>query len=143
MGGIPSEEGGDRFPPLPRQIAGFGGIWAAAAAGDAPGCVLVGVEGGEWEGGGGRGPRGPWSLALSRQPAWRDKLCRANACGATRSPTSALTWRKASSAGHRGGFVAPDALVRQRLTIAPMPLARPNRLQHANKTRIGLNLKYY
>jgi len=39
--------------------------------------------------------------------------------------------------------VAPHALARQRLSVAPCGLARPNGLCPANKNQYGLNLKYY
>ena len=62
MRGIPSGEGGDRFPLLPpTKIAGFGGIWAAAALATRLGDALVGRVEEEW---GGRGPARAQVFAL-------------------------------------------------------------------------------
>jgi len=76
MGAIPSGKGGERFPQLsPTQKAGFGGIWAVGLPA-ARTCYCSGRGGvRERKGGWGRrGRRGPRTLALSRQPAWRDRL---------------------------------------------------------------------
>ena len=49
MEGIPSEEGGDRFPPLPPpKIAGFGEDLAGGGGSNAPGGALDGSEEEEW-----------------------------------------------------------------------------------------------
>ena len=75
MGAISSGKGGERFPQLSRpQKAGFGGIWGVGRAA-ATTCYCSGRGGvRERKGGWGRrGRRGPWIMALSRQPAWRDR----------------------------------------------------------------------
>ena len=56
--------------------------------------------------------------------------CRASACGATGSATSAPPWRSAGSGRQRGHPVAPHAMARQRLAVAPGQVARPNGLWH-------------
>ena len=54
MGGIPSGEGGDRFPlllpPSPPKSPDLGGDLAVGDGGDAPGGALHGSEEEEWEG---------------------------------------------------------------------------------------------
>ena len=79
MGAIPSEKGGERFPHSPPKcrIWGEGGRPAATP-------WRRSDRGGVRErkrGWGRRGRRGPRTLALSRQPVWRD-----NACGVTGWP---------------------------------------------------------
>ena len=74
IGAIPSGKGGERFPQLfSPQKAGFGGMGGAAAGGDP---WTSSGRGGVRERKGGWGRRGwrPRTLALSRQPAWRDRL---------------------------------------------------------------------
>ena len=89
-------EGWGTFPPTsPPPNAGFGGVWAAAAGGDALGGGLVGSGAGkEREGGGeetGAGP-GHWpcrasphgATGLSRQCMRRDRLSHVSASVAER-----------------------------------------------------------
>jgi len=75
MGAIPSGKGGERFPQLQtNQKAGLRGIWGVGRPAATTYCCSGrgGVR--ERKGGWGRrGRRGPRILALSRQPAWRDR----------------------------------------------------------------------
>ena len=66
-------KGWEMFPPTPPQNAGFGGDLGGPAATRWRRAAQGGVR--ERKGGWGRrGRRGPMTLALSRQPAWRDRL---------------------------------------------------------------------
>ena len=90
MGAIPSGKCGERFPHPKGRIWRDPGVGRPAAMT----CCCSG-QGGvrERKGGWGRrGRRGPWILALSRQPAWRDReghiiaglgICRASGVGTT------------------------------------------------------------
>ena len=69
--------------------------------------------------------------------------CHASACGATGRSTSAPTRRSAGSGRQRVHPVAPHVLARQRLSVAPGKVARPNGLFPANKNQYELKLKYY
>ena len=114
------------FPPSKRRM---GGIWRAAAD--------------PWRsrgrGGGGKEREGGGEGACAGSGHWP---CCASACGATGTATSSPPWRSAGSDRQRGHPVAPHALARQWLTIAPVQVARPNGLRLVNKKQYGLNLKY-
>ena len=121
-------------PSKTPDLEGMGGLSGGGA---------VGRKRGKKGGWGRRGWRGPMILALSRQPARRDKTCRATTCGATDPNTSAPTWRRSRSQRQRGTHVAPPGLARQRLIVARVRMARPNGLCRANKMATRLKLKYY
>ena len=137
-------EGWGTFLPIPPpKMTDLRGIWGAAAGGDALGGPLVGWS----ERKKGRvGEKGlPWAhdIGFVAPALMARQYFRAIACGATGRATSSLTWHSAGSSRQRGHPVAPHALARQRLSVAPGQLARPNRLLFANKNHYGLNLKYY
>ena len=129
------ERVGIDFPLLlPPQIAGFGGIWAAAA-----------LWSGGWrksgEGGEEGGLRGP------RYLPWRDKPLVAPVHVARQRrhvivPVSAAVAHRSIEL-QRVTAVAPHALARQRPTVVPIAVARPNGLWRKNKMTTGLKLKYY
>ena len=76
MGAIPSGKGGERFPPLfPSKTPDLGGIWGGRwpAASPWTRSARGGLREGK-RGWGRRGRRGPRTLALSRQPAWRNNI---------------------------------------------------------------------
>ena len=121
----------------PPKSPDFGGICPAAAEATRLGAALVGSEEEEWEGGGGRGPARAQVLALSRQPAWRNKPIVAPVHVARQrchiiAPVSAVVAPRCLEC-LRGSPVAPHALARQRLLVTPGALARPNGLRGANK----------
>ena len=141
MRAIPSGKGGERFPPLPPN-AGFGGIWGGGWR-----RPLDALWSGWSEGRKGRmGEKRParaQDIGLVAPARMARQACRASACGATGRATSSPSRRSAGSGCQRGHTVAPHALARQRLSVAPCGLARPNGLCLANKNQYGLNLKYY
>ena len=86
MGAIPSGKGGERFPQLPPK-GRIWGIWGVGRPAATTYCCSGrgGVR--ERKGGWGRrGRRGPRILALSRQPAWRDRLVAAVHVARQRGP---------------------------------------------------------
>jgi len=116
---------------------GFGGRRRRLAG------ALVGEEEGKKGRGGEKGlPRAQY-IGLVAPARMARQACRASACGATGSATSAPLWRSASSGRQRGHPVAPHAVAWQRLAVAPGQVARPNGLWGANKIWYRLNLKYY
>ena len=143
MGAIPSGKGGERFPvlfPLKNLILGGSGGWRRLPA------TLDALWSGWSDGRKGRvGERGPGALDIGLVAPARmaRQACRASAFGATGRATSSSSRRSAGSGRQRGHTAAPHALARQRLSVAPCGLARPNGLRPANKNQYGLNLKYY
>ena len=123
-----------------RILGGFG--WAAAGGG-----ALEGVQLGHKEGKKGR--VGEKRLARAQDiglvaPARMARYaCRASACGATGRATSSPSRGCAGSGRQRGHTIAPHAMARQRLSVAPCGLARPNGLRPANKNQYRLNIKYF
>ena len=118
MGAIPSGKGGECFPQLsPTQKAGFGGIRGVGRPA-ATTCCCSG-QGGVRERKGGWGRRGRCKariLALSCQPAWRDKLVAPHAAARQRGP-------RQSQRGHpvgRRASVAPVVLARQYYPTVPL-----------------------
>ena len=115
----------------------LGGSRRAAAGGGGPGGALVGA-GRRKKGrvGGGRAAAGPGHWPCRASPhGVTSQPCRVNACGATGPPTSAPAWPRIGSFRQRGGFVAPAEVARQRPSIAPVRMARPNGLHSENKIR--------
>ena len=112
-----------------------------AATGVALAAVLVGEEGKK----GRVGEKGPAAqdIGLVAPARMARQACRASACGATGRATSSPSRRSIGSGRQRGHTVAPHALARQRLSVAPELVARPNGLRPANKNQYRLNLKYY
>ena len=94
----------------------------AAAAGD-PGRAVVWVERGKEREGGGEGPAAQ-DIGLVAPARMARQACRASACGATGRATSSPSRHSAGSGRPRGHTVAPHALARQRLSVAPCGLAR-------------------
>ena len=138
-------EGWVTFPPTPPQNAGFRGDLggAAAAGGDALGGPLVGWSERKKGRVGEKGLPQAQDIGLVAPARMARQACRASACGATERATSSPTRRSAGSGRQRGHPVAPHALARQRLSVAPGQVARPNGLLPANKNQYGLKLKYY
>ena len=141
MGAIPSGRVGNVSPNSPPKGRIWGDLGGAAAGGDpwtTSGRGRVRQRKGEWGRGGRRGPR---TLVLSRQPAWRDRLVAPVQVARQGGPRHRR--RCAGSGRQRGHTVAPHALARQRLSVAPEPVSRPNGLRPTNKKQYGLNLKCY
>ena len=75
MGAIPSGKGGERFPPLfPSKTPNLGGDLGGAAGGVALDALCSGRTEGRKERVGEKRPAWAQTLALSRQPAWRDNV---------------------------------------------------------------------
>ena len=140
MGAIPSGKGGERFPPLspPLKTPDLGDLGGRRT----PGGALVGEEEGKKGRVGEKGLAQARDIGLVAPARTARQACRASACGATGSATSVPPWRSAASAGQRVNPVAPHAVARQRLTIAPEQVARPNGLRRVNKNQYELKLKY-
>ena len=144
MGAIPSGKGGERFPKLfPTQKAGFGGILGGGGRWRRPGYSSGRGGGGKEREGGGEGAARAQDIGLVAPARMARQACRASACGATGLSTSSPPRRSAGSARQRGHPVAPHALARQRLSVEPGQVARPNGLLPANKNQYMLKLKYY
>ena len=141
---IPSGKGGERFPQLPPPK---GRIWGDLGGGAAGGDELLLLWSGRSEGKKGRvGEKRParaQDIGLVAPSRMARHTCRASACGATGRATSSPSRRCAGSGRQRGHPVAPHALARQRLSVAPGHVARPNGLLPANKNQYELKLKYY
>ena len=135
-------EGWGTFYPIPPPKAGFGGIRGGGRR-----RPLDDLWAGRSEGKKGRvGEKEParaQDIGLVAPARMARQACRASACGATGRATSSPSWRCAGSGRQRGHTVAPHAMARQRLSVAPCGLARPNGLRPANKNQYGLNLKYF
>ena len=108
-----------------------------------PGGAVVGEEEGKKGRVEEKGPVRAQDIGLVAPARTARQDCRASACGATRTVTSSPSWHSAGSGRQCGHPVAPHALARQRLSVAPMKVARPNGLLPANKNQYGLKLKYY
>ena len=138
-------EGWGTFPPTFPPPKGW--IWRDLGGGAAGGDDLLLLWSGRSEGKKGRvGEKKPaWAqdIGLVGPARMARQVCRASACGAIGRATSSPTQRSAGSGRQRGHPVAPHALARQRLSVAPGQMARPNGLLPANKNQYGLKLKYY
>ena len=127
------------FSPQKSDFGGDLGGWRRPAA------TLDALWSGRSEGKKGRvGEKGPAAqdIGLVTPVRMARQACRASACGAIGRATSSPSRRSAGSGRQRGHTVAPHAMARQRLSVAPCGLARPNGLRPANKNQYGLNLKY-
>ena len=78
---------------------------------------------------------GPGNALVAPARLARQTSCRASACGATEAPrhcpVSAAVAQRCTER-QRGSPIAPHAMARQRLLVAPVELARPNGLRGAN-----------
>ena len=121
-------------------------FWRGSGGWRRPAATLDALWSGWSEGRKGRvGEEGPTAqdIGLVAPAHMARQSCRANACDAIGRATSSPTRRSAGSGRQRGHPVAPHALARQRLSVAPCGLARPTGLRPANKNQYWLNLKYY
>ena len=128
------------FLSTKRQILeGSGGRMAGGGLSKPLGSGMRGKKGRVGEEGACAGPghsaccaRRGGATILSRHCMWRDKLAHVTCQRGSPQPPY-----------HRGTPVAPPGLVRQRLIVVPVLMARPNGLCRANKAATGLKLKYY
>ena len=140
MRAIPSGKGGERSPHPPKRR-----IWGDLGGGGGRRRPLDALWSGWSEGRkervGEKRPARAQDIGLVAPARLARQHCRASACGATGRSTSSPTRRSAGSGRQRGHPVAPHALARQRLSVVPGQVARPNGLLPANKTQYGLKLK--
>ena len=127
----------------PSKTPDLGGFWGAAAGGVALYALCSGRTEGRKERVGEKRPARAQDICLVAPARLARQRCRASACGATGRSTSAPTRRSVGSGHQRVHPVTPHALTRQRLSVAPGKVARPNGLLPANKNQYELKLKYY
>ena len=138
-------EGWGTFPPTSNQPKGriSRDLGGGAAGGDDLLLLLSGRSEGKKGRVGERRPARAQDIGPVAPARMARQACRASACGATGRATSSPTRRNAGSGRQRGHTIAPHALARQRLSVAPEPVSRPNGLRPTNKKQYGLNLKCY
>ena len=137
-------EGRGTFPHTPPQTPDLGGIGGGEGrGGDALGEPLVGSSEGKKERMGEERPAQAQDIGLVAPSRMARQAYSASACGATGRVTLSPTRRSAGTGRQCGHIVVPHAMARQRLSVAPEPMVRPNGLHPTIKNQYGLNLKYY
>jgi len=122
-------EGWGMFPPTPSplpQNAGFGGYLGGGGRRRRLGAALVGMSEVKKRRVGEKRPARAQDIGLVAPALMARQACRASACGAIGTATSSPTRRTAGSGCQRGNTVAPVHVARQRLSVAPCGMVRPN-----------------